>query len=835
MGCIAKVAQDRYAWLRDNGRVGPEDDEWSTQLTCSPLHLTVRRGHHGLAKLLIEHGALSSKDQTIIDSLLAIAVSQSHAQMVELLITQGSSVILEQDPGALLAMALNQILSYSDHSLLRALLRTDPLVSQGDLDKIFVAFEDDDTLVSHEEIAATAVAAAAQAESDAALNLLSRLGAGVDSRFSNKQTALHHVARTLHFESATRLLKLSANVNVSDDRGYTPLMEAVQEEGLQMVKMLIQHGANVNMQADSGQTAVNFAAECRSTEMLAVLMLQSEETKAIDKKSHKPLALTSCKTRSIRVGPHRPNNNTPLASHGSSPATLPVEQQTIVERPAGAIDHGTDTKFIQATNANGLDAFVDILEDAKSGTIDDAWKWALNHIEHRNINGIVIMLLQRNAPINAADLEGRSMIQRAADVGNHALFDLLATWGANLELEVSQGRLLECAIHANDKRLVRSLLQSGADLDRILTPRCDNRNASVLHIVITRWKTHSNLLPLLLQYEPNLEVRAKIGYTPLDLAISLRIVDAVALLVKAGAIVYDKSVRASIEQGSLAIVRLLLHSRATIGTFGDLLYWTIVRFHSEPVVGSSIEVILECVKGKDHEPDVPAYININHVDDSGHTALHYLVLAPESQIEICLTPLIEAGANLEARSSHRWTPLHMAAFYGNVCMVRTLVESGANTLARTSEDKYSLDIARERKHGRVIDFLEKAESERRRQGWEAEADIRRKRDARERGRGRVTDILDKVESDMRAEKGRRREEERREEERIAGSDSRQEERLEEVRRDEESKAKADSRQEERRREERRREEKRWEEKIIQADNMWLREEQQVSRREKERW
>ncbi|HUG56155.1 MAG TPA: ankyrin repeat domain-containing protein [Candidatus Limnocylindrales bacterium] len=68
--------------------------------------------------------------------------------------------------------------------------------------------------------------------------------------------------------------------------------------------------------------------------------------------------------------------------------------------------------------------------------------------------------------------------------------------------------------------------------------------------------------------------------------------------------------------------------------------------------------------------------------------------------------LIEAGAALDARQRHGWTPLHGAADSGDLETVRLLLDKGADASVRHEGGKSALDLARERGHAQIAALLE---------------------------------------------------------------------------------------------------------------------------------
>jgi ankyrin repeat protein len=68
--------------------------------------------------------------------------------------------------------------------------------------------------------------------------------------------------------------------------------------------------------------------------------------------------------------------------------------------------------------------------------------------------------------------------------------------------------------------------------------------------------------------------------------------------------------------------------------------------------------------------------------------------------------LIRAGADVNARQRHDWTPLHGAADGGSLALVRLMLDRGADPNIKNRDGKTALDIARERGHEQVAKLLE---------------------------------------------------------------------------------------------------------------------------------
>lgn len=87
------------------------------------------------------------------------------------------------------------------------------------------------------------------------------------------------------------------------------------------------------------------------------------------------------------------------------------------------------------------------------------------------------------------------------------------------------------------------------------------------------------------------------------------------------------------------------------------------------------------------------------------TALHSAV-ADGGHADIAKA-LVAAGADVNAKQRHGWTPLHGAADSGSVELVELLLARGADPDATHQEGKTALDIAREKGHADVVAVLER--------------------------------------------------------------------------------------------------------------------------------
>lgn len=86
----------------------------------------------------------------------------------------------------------------------------------------------------------------------------------------------------------------------------------------------------------------------------------------------------------------------------------------------------------------------------------------------------------------------------------------------------------------------------------------------------------------------------------------------------------------------------------------------------------------------------------------GRTALH--IAASKGHAE-CVRALLGFGAEKDARTDARFTSLHVAAQRGHLAVVQVLLEVGCDAGAKTRQDELALHLAAAKGHTEVLEFL----------------------------------------------------------------------------------------------------------------------------------
>ncbi|KAK7290661.1 hypothetical protein RIF29_05239 [Crotalaria pallida] len=189
----------------------------------------------------------------------------------------------------------------------------------------------------------------------------------------------------------------------------------------------------------------------------------------------------------------------------------------------------------------------------------------------------------------------------------------------------------------------------------------DQQGHTLLHLAISQ--SRPDLVQLLLEFKPDIEVPSQSGSTPLEIASSL---------------------------GEALIVELLLAHKATTersesSTNGPI--------HLAAREGHVDVLRLLLLKGA----------KVDSLTKDGNTALH---LAVEEHRRDCAKLLLANGARTNIRNAREGnTPLHIAAETGDESMVKLLLHKGANKDVRNKLSKTPYDVAAENGHKHIFDAL----------------------------------------------------------------------------------------------------------------------------------
>nr|XP_057934084.1 ankyrin-3-like isoform X1 [Doryrhamphus excisus] len=282
---------------------------------------------------------------------------------------------------------------------------------------------------------------------------------------------------------------------------------------------------------------------------------------------------------------------------------------------------------------------------------------------------------------------------RAARAGNlEKALDYLKN-GVDINICNQNGlNALHLASKEGHVEVVAELLQQGANVDA-----ATKKGNTALHIASLAGQTE--VVKELVSHGANINAQSQNGFTPLYMAAQENHLDVVQFLLDHGA---SQSIATedgftplavALQQGHDQVVSLLLEN----DTKGK------VRLPALHIAARKDDTkAAALLLQSDHNADVESKMMVNRTTESGFTPLH--IAAHYGNINVA-TLLLNRGAAVDFKARNDITPLHVASKRGNGNMVRLLLERGAKIDARTKDGLTPLHCGARSGHEQVVEML----------------------------------------------------------------------------------------------------------------------------------
>lgn len=475
----------------------------------------------------------------------------------------------------------------------------------------------------------------------------------VNSPCSDGQTALHwaakHISQTLQV-----LLSHSADPNVQDNHGNTPLHEAVMVEQdvntttpptdrENVVKQLIEGGAQALIRNKNGLTPLKWAMNNSPPSMATILArsLGRADIDTPDGHGWTPLwdALHFGQLEIARL----------LLKAGADPnRSLPDGGWTPLVRAAQA-GHQDKVRLLCRCGAD-----INSISTEKGYS---ALRWALAH-KHTKV---AQQLIQYGADIETKAVDGSTALISAAQNGDEAMVWALAQAGAKLDVQDDHGAsALHYAAMWENKSIVWLLVMRGANL--FLR---DHQGLGVLDWAVQRG--NFSIVWLLVENSPGLSSTAPAvasGMNVLHRAANLGHEEIVRFLLSHGGPHPDEKdgedmtpLHYAVAQGREGVVRILAQHGVQLGIPGNGGMTPLVLASSQRNMG-----IMRTLLDHGASPDVQ--------DKIGWTALHYAARPADVAFTEGLELLLERSKKPDVRETDMgFTALHLAVQSGHAELV----------------------------------------------------------------------------------------------------------------------------------------------------------------------
>lgn len=548
-------------------------------------------------------------------------------------------------------------------------------------------------------------------------NLFDRCATATPPRAQELDRQLMSAAKSGDLQAATALLAKGANPNARVPGtwlNYTPLLQAIAKNRLEIVKLLLEHGADLHLEDANGDPALFVAADVERAAIFELLLARGLPIGLRNSKGSTILARTIRHTTAEDLQlliDHGADPNYRL-EEGRTPLMI-VAQQSRTDVTRVLIQSGVK---LEARDENGRTALLHALAESQQenaavlieagadiGAQDKEGETALRLAISGNAS-LAQLLLDRGADVNARTAEGETALMRAAWIGSVDTVKLLLDWGAEVNARAADGAT---ALHLASSRalwfefsaekiiaeqqttreIIDLLASTGGDVLAL-----DDAGSSALHYAAQRGTPGSMLQ--LLGYRLDATLANRTGETPLHFA-AARSGDLrrVKLLVAHGATIDAKNaddrtpLSAAIAGMHATTVRFFLENGGSVALAAPAehpILLTVARLaHKEGLPLQPYTDLLAMIAEK--APDIDAR------DATGMTALIWVAAA---NARAAMEVLLARGAQIEAQSKDGRTALMWAASTGAENAIQSLIEGGANPAAQDPAGRRALDWAR---------------------------------------------------------------------------------------------------------------------------------------------
>ena len=641
------------------------DIEEKDSFVRTPLLLACMEGYLDTVKVLVQAGAELSVADRNGDTCLIVASSEGHTETVRYLVGLGLVDVDQVGTNWRVNTALHKAVRHNKADVVQVLIdagadiekkdsegRTPLLLAclVGSLDIVKMLVQAGADLGVTDFHGDTCLIAASSEGHWETVRYLVGLGqVDVDQvGGQDATTALHEAIKLYHTNVVQVLIDAGADIEKKDSQGRTPLLLAC-EEGY-AVKMLVQAGAELRVTDTNGDTCLIAASSEGHTETVRYLVgLGQVDVDQVGRFGmtalHKAVSVKHADVVQVLIDAGADIEK--KDSRGRTPLLLACLEGCLdtvkVLVQAGAELRVTDTNgdtCLIAASSEGHTETVRYLVglgqvDADQVGAPDA-DTALHEAVGGNHADVVQVLIDAGADIEKKDSEGRTPLLLACEEGYLDTVKVLVRAGADLRVTDSNGDT--CLIAASSEghtETVRYLVDLGqVDADQV----GGQYSTTALHKAVGG--DHVDVVQVLIDAGADIEKKDASWYSPLLLDCSSDGNHVVQVLVRAGA-----DVGARDRDGKTCLM---------IASAGG--FTTIVNS-------------LLCM----------GEVGLDLVDAEHWTALHHAVARHDvfMEHETVIQMLIDAGADVEAKSELVCSPLMMACRAGEVHIVRMLLEAGA--------------------------------------------------------------------------------------------------------------------------------------------------------------
>lgn len=525
---------------------------WLSPSGWPPILYAARHGHYVLAKFFLDIGAdANAYDKYRQSTPLLYTVWNNDVKMARLLVAKGAKAGFSEWFHVCFRNRLEiakMILEKGQDPNIRFTERnTSPLLlavsyNHPDMVKLLLEYRADVYFVGEKKQNALDIAREKGFSKIEQLLLNPQVKYNIKQVKQTSQIRLLQAVSRGQLQQVRALLDQGADINVKESKsGQTPLISASFKQRKKLVQLLLDKGADVHARDINGETALMAAAEKGNTSIVKMLLENGADINAGDKWKETALIIT-------------------LRKHKLAAAKLLIDKGADIRVKDNFYQR---TPLIWASNLGDIELVKLLLEKGAQVNAEDIEKkTALVHAAHNGHQQIRELLLkygadpvylkiftkkiENNEEVEVANIEIHWTLQQTKDPKTRNLLAAVALGDVNkvnnlLNKEIinkkiyslNDGTVLSWAAYCNQPRLVKWLIERGANVD----PRSDH---NLTPLIEAAHLGHLEVVKILVQNGADINAATKKGWTALMWSGERGHVEVVRFLLQSGA---DKSLK----------------------------------------------------------------------------------------------------------------------------------------------------------------------------------------------------------------------------------------------------------------------------------------------------
>jgi len=515
-----------------NINVNIQDGKGITALMCASA-----RGHYEIVKMLLEHEAdVNIQDKQSFAALMC-ASENGHEKIVKMLLEHNAKVNVQGNKGQT-ALMLAEYFGHMEngqiknghmkviHHLLNYNANVNILNDNGDTVLMLAAAHRCEELVKHLlehgadiDNKNKALMIATEQRNEKIIGLLLQYGANVNTNDLLGITPLMNAIRNGYIEIVKLLLENGVNINTKVF-GITPLIHAIRNGYAEIVKLLLEKGADINTNDLYEVSPLMYAVESGDARIVSLLLDQKQDID-FNMVNYYGETLQRCARRTGRekivrlieskIEPESPQVES--TQEDISPPKIESSEEENKLEPKRSIDE-IFWKAVSQGDVNKMDLLLEEKDVDSKKLVNSRDKFGKPALVVSSQNGhihVMRSLLEHNADPSLKDDKGDTALLIASDNGDVNAVSLLLSFGADLFYKDSNG----------DNALIRAAKKNRFDVVEELLYRKAIINAQGQYdrtaLMISAENGYIRLVKLLIKKRAKVNVKDKYNKTALEI------------------------------------------------------------------------------------------------------------------------------------------------------------------------------------------------------------------------------------------------------------------------------------------------------------------------------